>query len=477
MQVTVGTAGEASDTELATRMGRVVDAYAEGAGFSGTVLVSRHGTIVFARSHGQADAGWAIPNAVDTRFRIASMTKPFTALAVLRLHEKGLLDIDKPLRDLVPGTDPRITPRQLLLHRSGLSRDPTDLSDKGAESRFMLSEIVDLATRSPLAFEPGTDFAYSNLGYSLLAAAIESADGQPYAQALQQLVTGPLSLNHTTSEPSTRPLARLARGYVALPDGIADAPFEDKSHVIGAGSLTSTAGDLIRFLEALQDDALLPALTRRLFLEQAAKNRTLGMVTWEYKVAEASPLQPRGGRVVMHAGSCPGYESAFGRFLDHGVSIVVLSNRSPFPVSSLFNALGNAALGFDATPNLHSDMPYFREAIARGPDAFLASGGGTRIDAPDERTTNRMGYNLLGVGRTADAISLFRLNTLLHPDSANAHDSLGEAYLAAGQCDLALASYRRERLLAPASPSALRAIRLIEGGSKACDQRRGRTPD
>ncbi|OGT59506.1 MAG: hypothetical protein A3E01_01620 [Gammaproteobacteria bacterium RIFCSPHIGHO2_12_FULL_63_22] len=457
--------GDAPAEFLAARLTRTLDAYVKEHAFSGTVVVSHRGRVEFSRSHGMADEGWRIPNAPDTRYRIASMTKAFTALAVLKLHQEQRLDLDSPISHLVPGQDPRITIRHLLLHRSGLARDPTDLSDKGITSRFTLAEIAGIAARSTLAFEPGTDYAYSNMGYSLLAAAIEAATGQPYEVSLRTLVLDPMSLGETFNEPSLRPLPHLASGYFLLPDGLADASLEDKSHVLGAGSLTSTAGDMIRFLDAMESHPGFSAETRGLYLTEAAKNRSHGLVTWEYKVSDSSGLEPRRGRVVMHGGSAPGYESAFGRFLDHDVSIVVLGNHSPFPAASLFNALGNAMLGFDALPEVHSNLPWFKQAIALGPEAAIAQNRASTegASAPSEGETNRMGYNLLGAGRVADAIAVFRLNTLLHPDSANAHDSLGEAYLANDQSELALATYRRVLEINPGHPTAIRAIRVMEG--------------
>lgn len=207
----------AEAARLPARLARVVDLYAREHAFSGTIMLSHRGQLVFSRSLGMADEGWGIPNAPDTRYRIASMTKAFTALAVLKLHQARRLKLDSPIRDLVPGQDPRITIRHLLLHRSGLARDPADLSDKGMESRFTLAEIAGIAARSTLAFEPGTDYAYSNIGYSLLAAAIEAATGQAYEQSLRTLVLDPMSLGETFNEPSARPLPHLARGYFMLP--------------------------------------------------------------------------------------------------------------------------------------------------------------------------------------------------------------------------------------------------------------------
>ena len=452
---------------LAVRVARVFDAYVRAHAFSGTVMISHRGQTIFSRSHGLADEGWEIPNALETRYRIASMTKAFTALAVLMLHHEKRLDINKPLNEIVPGPDPRITFRHLLLHRSGLARDPTDLSDKGVESRFTRSEIVQIATRSNLAFEPGTDFAYSNIGYSLLAVAIEAVTGQTYDAALRELVLEPMSLHQTLNEPASRPVPKLARGYFLLPDGLADASLEDKSHVVGAGSLTSNAGDMIRFLDALETHSAIAKTVRQNYLTEAEKNRTLGLVTWEYKVADSSLLEPRRGRVVMHSGSAPGYESSFGRFLDHDVSIVVLSNRSPFPAASLFNALGNAMLGFETLPDVHSNLPFYRQVTALGPEAVLAQHAASKEGAayPSEGEINRMGYNLLGAGKVADAITMFRMNALLNPGSANAHDSLGEAYAANAEPGLALASFRRVLELAPGNPAAIRAIRAIEDAS------------
>ncbi|MEZ5464541.1 MAG: serine hydrolase domain-containing protein [Lysobacteraceae bacterium] len=454
-----------TDTSDADRIGRLIEGYRRAFGFSGVVVVSRRGIPVFARAYGIANQAFDVPNQLDTRFRIASSTKPFTALAVLRLAEAGRLELDQSVASLFPALDARVSFRHLLTHRSGLARDPVDLTDKTIASRFTLAELVGIASSEPLAFEPGTQFAYSNLGYSVLAAGIERLSGEKYGEALRQLVLAPFGMRNTMDEIGSGIVPRLASGYFLLPGGLADAAYEDKSHVAGAGSMVSTAGDLIRFIDGVAADGPLTPETRRHFLQEVEKNRSLGLVTWEYRVADDSPMTPSTGRVVMHSGSCPGFESAFGRFLDHEVSIAIVSNQSPFPAGRLFNDLANLMLGFEVAPPSSTELAAFREAINLGADRYVEkarklSGDGS---PPSEVAFNRMGYNLLSTGRIEEAITLFRVNTLLRPGSANGFDSLCEAQAANSDVAAARKSCAAALELEPGSPATQRRLRELGG--------------
>ena len=233
---------DTQDERLAFELRTLADEYHQLGLFQGTVLVARGDTVLLRAAYGYADVEHAIPNVPGTRFRLASVTKQWTAAAVMRLVESGELELDTRLGDAVEGVSPEIgmvTVHQLLSHSAGIIRDLDQFSAKDMGDEFAMSEMIDIVGASSLQYEPGSSWAYSNAGFVMLSAMIESVTGMAYGDAMQSLCFEPLGLADTGHEITGPLLERRARGYQALPDGFANAPFENKSYVTGAGSLYS----------------------------------------------------------------------------------------------------------------------------------------------------------------------------------------------------------------------------------------------
>ncbi len=426
--------------------------------------MSRHGKVVFKEAYGFADFSFGVPNTIETKFRLASVTKPITALAILKLSEIGKLNIDDPVKNYLPGFGENITVKSLLKHRSGLPREVTVLSGKGMETNFTLEEIVSLARNSTLAFEPNSRFSYSNLGYSVLAAVIEKVTGKSYQEAIKELVLMPLRMNNTINEPTPEIIKSKANGYVIFPDGIFPAPYENKSYVIGAGSLTSTADDLLNLLDFLEQSKDFSQKTKDLFFREVADSRTMGMISFDYKtIGEKYPL-PLNGKAVFHTGTCPGFETSIVKYLEHQISIVILSNQTGIPVQSIFNDIGNLMLGLEVKPPVKLNHDFYRQVLALGAENYFQKLNQTNSlsSVPKVNEINRMGYNYFRSSQIDKAIEIFLINTLIYPKDANTFDSLGEAYLAKNFYELALVNYKKSVELNPNNQSGKKVVERIE---------------
>ncbi|MCG8328983.1 MAG: beta-lactamase family protein [Chitinophagales bacterium] len=218
-------------------------------GFSGNILIGQGDRIIFQSANGYANFENNIPNNLNTKFRLASLSKQFTASALLLLEQNGKVDFDKAvsnyLQILKPEIAEKITIHQILSHSSGLARDIESLTEKKlGKSYISIDSIIQLINTSELQFEPGTKWSYSNLGYAIAAKIIENQTELTYGQAMDSLIFKPLGMHNSGHEYSGAKIENMATGHVGLPEGVIRADYEDKSYVIGAGSIYSTIYDL-----------------------------------------------------------------------------------------------------------------------------------------------------------------------------------------------------------------------------------------
>ncbi|HLX85822.1 MAG TPA: serine hydrolase domain-containing protein [Terriglobales bacterium] len=176
------------DAAVATRIRAYLAPFAATGNLTGTVLVARNGQTIFEQSYGMANYEWQIPNSAKTRFHLASVSKPFTAAAILQLQEQGRLHVSDPISRYLPDypQGDRISLDNLLTHTSGIP-DINDLEDYDtfARSPHTLDQLVAKFASLPLDFQPGSQSRYSNSNYNLLAMIIERVSGQSYADYLR----------------------------------------------------------------------------------------------------------------------------------------------------------------------------------------------------------------------------------------------------------------------------------------------------
>lgn len=301
--------------------------------FSGAVLVGRGGKVVFAKGYGLADREWARPNTPETRYRIASITKTFTAALVLRLEADGRLKVSDPVcayLDPCPDAWRPITLHHLLTHTAGVRNLQADPVDYFRRARLPTSPALtwrEFATK-PLDFAPGAKTSYSNTGYVMLTAVIEKVAGKPYAAALKSAFFDPLALDGMGYETAFDVVDRRAQGYVARNGVVGRADHIDMTVPSGAGGLYGTVADLYRWSEALHGGRAIPPeafarMSGRTGGPYGAVTEDGRPVTYAYGL-EAEPS--RRGLQTFHFGSINGFKSYLRRYGDDGLTVVVLAN-------------------------------------------------------------------------------------------------------------------------------------------------------
>ncbi|HEX4911110.1 MAG TPA: serine hydrolase domain-containing protein [Permianibacter sp.] len=319
--------------------------------FRGAVLVAQRGRILHAAAYGPADAAAGRANQIDTRFLIGSLTKSFTAIAVLQQAEQGKLDLHRPIGHYLPGLrkdlGEQLTLHLLLKHQSGL---PTHLERvvEQAERPISSGEILRHINASTLQFAPGSQYEYGNLGYHLAALVLEQVSGRDYPSVLQQQIFAPSGMSRSGVERFGQRPAERANGYAKSLLGIS----QDENNVswaLGAGDIYATVHDVFRWDQALHQHTLLkPASTALLFApeSEARGNYGYGFRIQPYQRAPGPSAAPAAiGTLVRHGGSMDGFLSNYHRYLDDELTVIVLGNIRPFAVRDLTFALKEAALG------------------------------------------------------------------------------------------------------------------------------------
>lgn len=297
------------------------------------VLVLRDGEILHMAGYGMADLERQIPVTPATGFNLASVSKPFTALLIMRLAEAGRLGYDDPVRRHLPEVTrlpADLTVRHLLTHTSGLAdiiNEPAlyeRLSSRGGGNPTLADFLDQVAAGVPVHFRPGDRFEYNNSGYILLAAIIERLTGQTYAEALEELVT-PLRMTRTYALQGRATLndPDLAHGYLRGDTGFQPVAGVDLGEIPGAGHIVSSLADLIGYTRALEGGELLPT-------EALAEGLTPALLN----SGKTAPygfgwflLEHRGRPFVWHGGAVTdGYLTSYGRFPEDGLTVVLLLN-------------------------------------------------------------------------------------------------------------------------------------------------------
>lgn len=198
-----------------------------------------------------AQAELGVPNRIDTRFGIASVTKPMTQAIAIRLIEERKLGLQDKLSKWLPDfpNGEQITVEMLIQHRSGIPHRGT--KEEEETLRYTAADMVEKAKQVKLEFKPGEGESYSSLGYSVLARVLELASGKSFSHLLQEYIFTPASMNDSVDYNGEVILPRRAQEYFLEPSGIVHAPLKDYSFLVGAGSVFSTAHDVFRFGESV----------------------------------------------------------------------------------------------------------------------------------------------------------------------------------------------------------------------------------
>ncbi len=305
---------------LSEKLSDYMQAQADVNGFSGTVLITRNDSVLLQKAYGYANYEWKIQTTANTKFSLASVSKQFTAAAILQLAERKLLSVDDKLNKYFPGfpKGDQITLHMMLSHMSGLPMDFDELYLN--QVSLTQDKVLDYIAQKGLLFTPGEQTAYSNIGYYLLARIIEKVSGKSYSIYLKENIFDPLKMNDTGVITNEEVITNMADRYIKKDKSYSKNPYINWSFNIGHDGIYSTVNDLFQWDKALYGKAILGKKMKKLmFTSYNEQNFGYGFLI--------NPFYNHGHRLIAHDGGFFGAMTSFNRFTDDGLLVVVLSNN------------------------------------------------------------------------------------------------------------------------------------------------------
>ena len=290
--------------------------------FNGTVLVMQKGKAIYKKAFGLADREWNVANTVNTKYRIGSVTKQFTAACILQLAEQGKLTLDDKLSKYIPNYSKgdSITIHMLLNHTSGI-KNYTDLPEFWPKSILPLSQdsMIAMFKNKPLDFSPGSKWNYSNSGYFLLGVIVEKASGKKFDDYLMENVLKKAGLQNTAMDNIDSVLLHRAKGYSKNQQGIWEhAMLISMEGPYSAGAMFSTVDDLYSWTKALTTNKIITATSLKKMTTPYLNHYGYGIGIDSLKTHHR----------ISHSGGIPGFVSYLAFFPDENICIAVISNNS-----------------------------------------------------------------------------------------------------------------------------------------------------
>ena len=430
--------------------------------FSGSILVARDGSPVVSKGCGMANYELNVPNTPQTVFRIASLTKQFTAMAIMQLQERGKLNVNDPickyLEDCPAAWEP-ITIRHLLTHTSGIANFSSlpNWDETISLQPYTRAGFVKVFRDLPLQFAPDEKFKYSNSGYYLLGLIIERASGKPYPEFLRENIFVPLGMKNSGYNDSRPLVPNRASGYYWSLTSFVNAPYLNMVSAYSNGGLYSTTEDLL-----LWDKAL--------YTEKLVSRKSLDEIFSPFKDGYAYGWQigkKFDRQTTSHSGSVNGFSTFIMRFPSERVTVIVLSNSDR--TSATKAATNLAAIVFGAPYKLPEPQLFdmlSATIVQKGVEPAVRQYRElkrTQADKHDfsEDLLNDLGYALLENRKLKEAIEIFKLNVEVFPQSANVYDSLAESYMVNGDKELAIKNYEKTLELSPQNPLAVERLKEL----------------
>lgn len=460
------------DQSKADKINELISTYADYEKFNGTVLVADAGEIIYQKGFGLANMEWDIPNQTDTKFRIASITKQFTAMLIVQLAAANKLDLHAPISTYLPAypkkNGDQITIHHLLTHTSGTPEFDVFINYRDIErDRYHPEELMALFADQALEFTPGARFQYSNPGYVILGIIIEKITGKSYEQALQEKIFMPLEMNNTGYDHHITVLKNRASGYARtyLRGNYINTNYVDMSIPYAAGSMYSTVEDLYLWDQALYTEKLLPKKYLDLLFEAyiPARRRHYGY-GW---FIDEMPIGKTEDRVptISHGGGINGFNTLITRMPANKSLVLLLNNTERAPLYEMTVAINGILHDkpYDPKKSIAYSLSEViqKEGVSAGLEYYQSIKNSSDYYI-DENEMNIAGYELLLAEKLKQAAFLFKLNVETFPDSFNVYDSYGEVLLLLDKKTEAIENYKKSVAINPDNKNGLRVLKELE---------------
>jgi CubicO group peptidase (beta-lactamase class C family) len=434
--------------------------------FNGAILVAVHGNTIYREAFGKSNFQTGTDFTPETPSDIGSVTKQFTAMAIMILAQRAKLSYNGPVSKYIPEFSrsahlSQVTLRQLLNHTSGIP----DYGDLGVDDSGLGQQglIAALLKKEDLLAMPGLKYQYSNPGYALLAVVVEKVSGKRFGEFLEQEIFEPVGMTSTFVYDSiTRQNALTAVGYGQFGQVDDGGP----TAIPGDGGIYSTVDDLFKWDQALYTDKLVDQSTLAEAFVPGKVRQGTSTYGFGWNIEEDG-----GGKYLWHQGNHAGFRAFIGRRLADRVTVIMLTNKGNSKRQDINTAIQNILVDKPyVLPKQSGAEKLYRTIHESGIQAALHQYNTLKKAKNDdfdlgEPELNTLGYQLLyGDRRVGDAVAIFKLNAIKHPWSSNAFDSLGEAYRANGERNSAIVSYRLAMLLDPANGHAAGELKELRPG-------------
>lgn len=326
-----------SQKELSNKLEKYMDAQFAINDFSGTVFICKNDSILLKKVYGFADYEWKVENTIDSKFSLASVSKQFTAVAILQLAESKKLSLDDSINEYFADfpNGEKITIKMLLSHNSGLQMDFDELylSKTNLEKDSVYHYII----KKLLLFEPGTSTAYSNIGYYLLARIIEKVSGQSYAAYLKQNIFDRAKMYNSGVSTNNTIVNKMTKTYCLKDNKLEKNPYINWDFNIGHDGVYSTIDDLYLWNKALFDSQILLSeeSKKKMFTSYNDQNFGYGVLV--------NPFYSQNHQLIAHDGGFFGAMTSFNKYTNDNILITVLSNNQS---KSYYIAYGLAGICF-----------------------------------------------------------------------------------------------------------------------------------
>jgi CubicO group peptidase (beta-lactamase class C family) len=320
------------------KMDTLLAAYAKEGKFNGAVLVAHKGNVLYQKGFGYKDATQKLPVDANTIFPTGSITKQFTAAVIMQLQQEGKLSVTDKLSKYFTGftNGDKITIEHLLTHTSGVynyTNDSLWWKEDQTKPRSQ-AQMLELFKKYPSDFEPGTNFNYSNSGYSILGYIIEKVTGKPYEQVMRERILQPLNMTNSGFDYTRLASPAKAKGYLVAKDKINPATIVDSTITYAAGSLYSTLNDLYKWERAIATNKILqPASWKAVF------------TPYKRKYGYGWNIDSTHGRfTTAHSGGLPGFTSYLLRFPQEELVVIMLDNTTGTNLTKISRSLAAIVL-------------------------------------------------------------------------------------------------------------------------------------
>ncbi len=367
----------------------LVNAHLKANGPGVAVGIKQGGNLLHSQGYGLASLEWNTPIEPTTVFRVASLTKQFTAMAILILQTQGKLHIEDKLSAYLPDCSPawqHIQLKHLLTHTAGIANvGELPAFQQRAAQHLSIEEMIELFKSHPLLFEPGTDFCYSNSGYHLLGLVIERVTSMHYEEFVRTAIFEPLGMRHSYFQCLTPIIPHRASGYITQNGGIIPAPFTSNISNHSSGAMESTLEDLLIWEQALYRHDLVDAVTQKLMFTPV---RLPDGRCVEYGFGWAFSTY-RGKTIACHAGWANGFRSLVAKFIEDDLTFLILTNYREFSVERV--ALELAAQFIDFPPITRQGLSQELIAFEKIVGNYHLSGSSIEVTKREQRILLRKG--------------------------------------------------------------------------------------